>query len=385
MKDTVNVMMQMIQSCILSEEYRTDGLTEQDLIELYRLSRAHDLSHLIAHMLSRTNALPESGIGKQYDHELMKAVFRCTRMDAELRSVCEVLEQNKICYLPLKGSVIRGLYPEPWMRTSCDIDILVHENDLNAARDVIISKLGYRVERENYHDIPLYSPSGVHLELHFTICENMQPMDCVLSKAWEYASPASDGGCKYVFSNEYLMFHHVAHAAYHFYAGGCGIRPLIDIWLMKNKLTMAQDKLTCILKDAGLKRFYDAIFSLISVWFESGKHSALTIKMQKHILTGGIYGVMENAVLVKRTKEKKGVKYLLRRLFPPLEHMRERNKILKRCPVLLPFFWIARIFSGLSGQNSQRAKREIQTSNSISATQIAEMEEMLTELGLLNN
>ena len=35
------------------------------------------------------------------------------------------IKKVQIPFLPLKGSVIRQYYPEPWMRTSCDIDILV--------------------------------------------------------------------------------------------------------------------------------------------------------------------------------------------------------------------------------------------------------------------
>ncbi|MBO4954226.1 MAG: nucleotidyltransferase family protein, partial [Clostridia bacterium] len=35
-----------------------------------------------------------------------------------------------IDFMPLKGAVIRQYYPEPWMRTSCDIDIHVKKDRL---------------------------------------------------------------------------------------------------------------------------------------------------------------------------------------------------------------------------------------------------------------
>ena len=40
-------------------------------------------------------------------------------------------------------------------------------------------------------------------------------------------------------TNEFFLFHCVAHMAYHFVlGGGCGIRPMIDLYVMKQKLAL---------------------------------------------------------------------------------------------------------------------------------------------------
>ena len=55
---------------------------------------------------------------------------------AEYENLCSAFEKAQIPFLPLKGSVIRKYYPEAWMRTSCDIDILVHDEDVGRAKEI---------------------------------------------------------------------------------------------------------------------------------------------------------------------------------------------------------------------------------------------------------
>jgi hypothetical protein len=57
-------------------------------------------------------------------------------MKHEFERICLVLEKAKIPHIPLKGSVLRKLYKEPWLRTSCDIDILVQEETLGTRNKV---------------------------------------------------------------------------------------------------------------------------------------------------------------------------------------------------------------------------------------------------------
>ena len=64
---------------------------------------------------------------------VVTAQYRFVKQEAELEHIRAVLEREGIAYVPLKGAVMRALYAEPWMRTSCDIDVLVHETDLERA------------------------------------------------------------------------------------------------------------------------------------------------------------------------------------------------------------------------------------------------------------
>ena len=101
-----------------------------DLKELYKLSKLQDMTHIIAFGLQKHNLIDQNSDlwKKGYKKQYSLAQYRVSNLEYEYKRVCNVLEEAGIDYLPLKGAVIRPLYPEPWMRVSCDIDILVHQD-----------------------------------------------------------------------------------------------------------------------------------------------------------------------------------------------------------------------------------------------------------------
>lgn len=161
------------------------------LSALYGVSKKHDIAHLVGDALIKNGLIENGDIKSQFQNQIVMAIYRYENLNYELGRISKILEETKIPFIPLKGAVIRKFYPEPWMRTSCDIDILVHENDLEMATAVLKEKLGYTYERKEKgsHDIQMYSLSGVHLELHYTLLEEgrLLKADKILSKIWDYA------------------------------------------------------------------------------------------------------------------------------------------------------------------------------------------------------
>ena len=137
------------------------------LAKLYTLSKSHDLAHLVGDALTKNNIIGDGEIKAKFQNQMMLAVYRYEKINYELGRLREAMNEAKIPFIPLKGSVIRQYYPKPWMRTSCDIDILVHESDLERAVAILVDKLAYKRESKGSHDISLFSDYGVHLELHY--------------------------------------------------------------------------------------------------------------------------------------------------------------------------------------------------------------------------
>jgi len=113
-------------------------ITSGVVSNLYVISKKHDVAHLIADALERngilTNSLP---IKKRFLQERSMAIYRYEQQQYEVDRIQDTFEKAKIPFLLLKGSVMRQYYPEPWMRTSCDIDILVKPEDLECATNVL--------------------------------------------------------------------------------------------------------------------------------------------------------------------------------------------------------------------------------------------------------
>ena len=185
------------------------------------------------------------------------AFHRREQLNYELKNVCEILENVGVEYLPLKGSILQSYYPEPWMRTSCDIDVLVRQEDVERSVKSLCEN-GFKVEGDHYHDMSLYSMSNVHLELHYELIEERDSLviHTRLSDIWSKVLPMENTAYGRTMSNELFLFYHVAHMAKHFVYGGCGIRPFLDLWIMENKFDFNRQALQALLKEGGIYRFY---------------------------------------------------------------------------------------------------------------------------------
>ena len=146
MENFVCMMMELIAGEIGGRTYDElrRGLTDSELARLYRLSKDHDLAHLVGNALIKNSLISNDEIRAEFQKQIMLAVYRQERLDGELNRLRRVLNAAEIRFIPLKGAVLRRYYPEPWMRTSCDIDILVHESDLERTLAVLKEKMAYR-------------------------------------------------------------------------------------------------------------------------------------------------------------------------------------------------------------------------------------------------
>ena len=57
------------------------------------------------------------------------ALYRYEQKKYVKEQIEKVLDRENIEHIFLKGATLCNYYPEPWMRTSCDIDVLVKRED----------------------------------------------------------------------------------------------------------------------------------------------------------------------------------------------------------------------------------------------------------------
>lgn len=359
-----------------------DGITEKLLPEVCELSARHDLGHLVALALDEAGRLKTDDLGQALRKQQYMAVWRYENQQFEYRRICDVFERAGIDYVPLKGAVIRTYYPEPWMRTSCDIDILVREEELNRAVQVLVEQLHYRKEQDAYHDVSLFSESGVHLELHFNLKENMERLDVVLSRVWENVQPV-DGSHQYRMTSSFLMFHILAHMAYHFFHGGCGVRTVMDCWLLKRNMPYDEARVRSLCEEAGLLRFYESVFAAARVWFEGECPDELVRDVQEYILCNGVYGTKRAAAGAVRSREGSRAKYWLRRVFLPREILLTQYPGLKKHPLLYPYYQMKRWCKIFRKASAQRVVNEFRLNQDLTEDELEHISALLTRLKLL--
>ena len=337
---------------------------------IFPLAKKHDIAHIVSNYIYCNNIDVGSDLRDKFQKEELISIYRYEQMKYAYDEICNVFDEQGIAYIPLKGAVIRPYYPVESMRTSCDIDILIHENDLDVATKCLKDK-GYSCGKKDYHDISLYSPNNIHLELHFSLQENMSFLDEVLKYAWDYA--VVEEGSRYAFKKEFFVFHMYAHMAYHFLSGGCGIRALMDLWIMEHRMDAPYSCAESLLKKAGIYKFAIEISKLSNNCFSSNNQNSDSDLLLNYIFGGGIYGIKENSIAFQKSRKNSTIIYTLKRLFLPYNLMAIAYPVLKKAPYLLPFCWVMRWWKAILGGKTKRIIKEIDCANNVSDEKIEEI------------
>lgn len=382
------LLMALLASAINGEKLPKEhcaAVTGEMIPSLFKLAKKHDLSHLLAVALEQNELLQDDSLRELCFNHQTSALYRYEQSQYALEELSAFFDEHQIPYIPLKGAVIRRYYPEPWMRTSCDLDILVPENMVEQTAALMEQELGYRRRDKTYHDISLMSPLGIHVELHFHIKENMDAIDSLLGRAWEFAFAENEKSYRWSFTPEYQLFHLLAHMSYHFVHGGCGIRTVMDWWVLLRSLAYNATKLKEMCESTGISRFCEAVNELASSWFSGRPLSSLSARMQEFILYGGVYGNLENRIAVQRadkTESKGKGYYILSRAWLPLSELRTSYPVLEKHPVLLPFCQIARWFSAIKSGRVKKSVTEIKVNEAVSKERLTEISALLDALEL---
>lgn len=395
MQEVQNITFALLRYALCGTEIPdkvSDALTEERLKGVYQLLKMHDLAHLAFDGLQsavqkigqaeRGAELVKTEVYGMFRRQQQLAVYRYEQKIYEFEQICNVLEEACIPYVPLKGAVLKDLYPQPWMRTSCDIDILVSSENLGKAIEALKTRLHYEMEGKHSHDVSLYAENGVHLELHYDLIEDyIQPISgAVLSAYWNTSESEIEGEYKRKAQPEMFYFYHIAHMAKHFEHGGCGIRPFIDLWFLTRQAKLDEGKKDELLAKGGLAAFERAAKQLSEVWLSCQEHDELTLRLQTYILRGGVYGQTDNWAAIRMKRKGSRFRYFMSQIFIPYDHLKVTYKVLEKHKWMYPFCMIARCVKLLFRGPSARMKKELKYTKSKHVQQ--ETAKLLSDLGL---
>lgn len=386
MKDT-DLLFSLL-SCQLNGQAAAEDIktaAKEKIRELYSLAAPQGLGPLLGQTLSDQKILGDDSLSQQIRSKIMHTFAVQTQQEVAYAQICACLEKHKVCYVPLKGAVIRQYYPQSWMRTSCDVDILVKETELDTAAAALKEELGYTqpADRE-YHDIALFSPKGVILELHFSLKEDNEKLDSVLSQVWDYVEPDTNGPGKRELNKEFFVFHIIAHCAYHFMSSGCGAKPLLDLWLLRHRMGYSEEKVKALCRDAGLEVFYENILNLAECWFAGKEKDASLERLEAYIIGAGFGGSEENAAAAAVLKKGSKGRYILSRIFLPYDVLKEYYPVLNSHRWLMPVYQVRRWFAGLMRNHLGAAVDGIKEASALSDARLKETKDLFSELELFD-
>lgn len=358
-------------------------LTAQACEKLYDLSQKHDVAHIVASALAQRGLLQNDGISSRFHKQMMTALYRDAQKEYALTHISATLEEAKVPYMLLKGAVIKELYPQTWMRTSCDVDVLVRDQDVERAMQAL-SAAGYgRIQDCSTHDYNFVSPNNVHIELHYTLTQggDLEGADTLLASVWDFAVLSDGTAYRYNMSPELFLVYHLAHMGRHLLHGGCGLRPFIDLWLINQKIKFDPCILQELLTKSNLLKLYALSTELSRVWLEGASHTEKTRVFANYILNGGVYGTEANAAVVKAASGVGKVRTLIGVMFLPKANLQVLYPKLKEYPILLPYYQVKRWFRVFNKDKRKRVKGICDARSAVSSDSANETKLLLEDLG----
>ena len=370
-KQNVYYLMYLIR-CVLNDKIPAkEKLDKMNLSGVFAVAKAHSLTAIAAY------ALESAGIyDNAFEEEKNKAIRKEIILDAEREKVLAELGKAGIWYMPLKGIIIKDLYPQIGMRQMCDNDILFNKSKIEMLKQLMIS-IGFIMQHDDFgHDIVFTKPPLSNFEMHTALFGVGH--DEVMNKYYDNIEcrliKDENNNYGYHFSLEDFYVFMIAHEHKHYNLGGTGLRSLVDTYVyIKNygdKMDMQYIQNEC--QKLGIASYEKQNRQLALNLLNGSKLTADEKCMFDYIVFSGTYGNVKNSVDNRLKKEKtrktslsakiqlikNGILVPVRKSNPLYEVYAIRYRWFYKSKIRIPLLFFYRIGIALTSRRG-RAKAEL--------------------------
>lgn len=281
----------------------------------------------------------------------LEDIRRSRNQMQQLQAVYDAFDAQGVDYMPVKGAILKTLYPQPELRMMEDADILIRTEQLPVIRQIMLS-MGMEERRGDTNEFVWNHPKLL-LELHKTLISS-QFGDFLdyLRNSWDFAAKEPKGGA-YCFREENHFIFLVIHFAKHYMRGSTTPKDICDFWVFRNAYPqMDEDYIQSELQRVELADFYNNILAVLDAWFRGAEFTAqaklITDVVFQHGITDNTTSQWNHMILSQQGDAhalgKTKVMFVLRKLFPTRFVLQGRYPILMKKPWLTPFYRIIRWF-----------------------------------------
>ena len=269
------IFFDFLRFCIGSAKEIPDSLKEADWKELYRIAQKQALLGVLFHGIRRLpkDLAPEQKLLMQWMAMSEKIRKQNIRLFLDSAKVCKKFEDVGFRNCILKGQGNALLYPDPYMRTSGDIDIYL-DGGRNRVMQYINKVCPNQVMRYHHVDFPVMKTA---IEVHFTpsymffLIHNSRMQKWfkeVMDLQCSNVVTLPDGyGEITVPTTSFNVIYILSHLYRHVFTEGIGLRQLIDYYFVLVKSEEGRVKnLTALqreLKFLGLWKFAGAVMYVL--------------------------------------------------------------------------------------------------------------------------
>ncbi len=346
-----------------------------DWNEIYKLAKINDVTAIVAQesKLLSDNYKPQNRF-KSILNQCLGLTLReyCNKL--EVKEILQVFfSYNKIDYIFAKGIVLQEFYPQPELRTSGDIDVIV--------RDEKYEEVCKTFKNSNYIIDEMTSNTLV-LNIQNVMVEIHKGAD-VYSKYFENIfDMCTNDEYEYKLDDYLNLLYVILHLVKHLKSFGAGIRMLMDIDVCIRAINdFNEDKIIEMCENAGIKKCGQMLLSLCSFWFDTpvrqyvdfNKDENRVNLLEKSFLYGGTFGFKNNNLgsyyMVRSADGKVGIKEkikaIISMILPPVSVLQNAYHYSAKCKILIPVAFLNRLFDGIfkRGTHSLNTAKQIVNSN----------------------
>ncbi len=322
---------------------------------LYVLARENGLSGTVYKSLEKK--LPDKEIEERFKRDFLKYIADDARKLTTRKTITATFSQHGIDHMYLKGTTLKEVYPESYMRSMGDIDVLVREKEKERAKHLLLEAGFTEGPKSKVHDI-LFD-EDVEVELHCMLLDEERfPDYSELNRIWNHVYPLQNH--EYRMIPEYEVVYLLFHLEKHLLSSGAGLRNVLDIGLFLDRKLPDPKRLQALLVSTRLDTFFQNLVMFNDRYLDLDLEKRYLVNpvfdpvlfdgFTDYVLTSGIHGLgighnfLNTRFAADKNKKRSLVKSVLALLFPPYREMKNQYPRLLKCKLLLPIAWIMRMF-----------------------------------------
>ena len=318
---------------------------------LYNYQKEQDVTNMAYVALKKLGYDDVELIEFKDDYKLN--ILREARFELAGQQVFDSFEKAEIPFIPLKGVLLKNLYPNPSLRTFTDIDIYVG-GKFDEAERILLNDGFEKTTGDDHNDISYVKKPSIHVELHKDLFPDDYDFEGYFNEPFKHTDLKDEYKYYHLYRTDDFFIHVLCHLYKHFTFGGCGLRQYLDIYVMTKKMQLDMDYIRSELRSFGMEGFLDTTLTLNRFFFDKEKPTDETIEIAEFVFNNSTFGNADNRLVLDYDKghgEKRtlwgNIKYFMERWGLDYSQMKDRYKVLKCLPFLLPFCWIHRLFAAL--------------------------------------
>lgn len=319
--------------------------------ELKNIFARADKHQVLAVLSRQMEELPD--VDKTFwQTKMRRAVLQSYHLLFTAKYVVNLLEENGIRCVLLKGATVANNYPIPELRKSGDVDILLLDSRQNKQVENLLKTRGFQKSGEQHgsHHTVWFSPEKIEVEIHTRLTEVFnneaanKKMEEQFKKIPEHITRKELMGISFpVLKDGFQAYHLLLHMLVHYMHSGFGLRLLCDwVAFWTQNVEKEEKKIyQSLVEETGLQGFSDRITS-VCVYFLGLKNPELgemaarekAELFLKDVLEAEEFGTSDSDRLI--LLEKTGLSAYVKEFH---HQMKLNYPKAQNCVILWPFLW----------------------------------------------